>query len=340
MSDITKCLTDINDKKMDIISSELQYHYASYKKINIYNRKIKIPLQKIWIKTPTVKIFGTSFNRKMSKSNQLTVLLSPNMGEIKSFYFFIKRLEKKIKPILKTMINEDVKFRSCLSKKDNFDPLMNINMPCEKIGDCHEYLFQIYNQYNKRILINELKNGSYTSSFIELSEVWIKDNKAGINWNVLQLKVYPEFNFTKCYFDNDVKEEVQDKNNECFHCLYCPNAHVRTHYCNNTNNNNIFNKPQILNITKQQTFNKKITKQIVKKKEEPMRPISFMISKDALLDIKSKLKKSKIAGKKGFVSDFVEFKKELNTTKSKLVPPQILVSDILNAKSKLKKKSS
>jgi len=249
-SQIKDLLTDFcNDSLDGIIISDFQYHANKYKKINVYNNNVGKSLQKIWIRTPKMKVFkpilSSLFNNN-SQSISLAVLFSPNAGEIKKLYFFIKKLERHILTIIKNKTSQkNIKMKSSIKTSrpadsdklyNKFPPIMNIKMPFHKTGDnCFDFLFNVYNYLNQRIQIDSINSGSYVSSYIELSEVWINEKKEfGFNWNILQLKIYPEFDFSLCLFDDEICDEPVSNNqqpNECFHCLYCPNKHVRTHQC-------------------------------------------------------------------------------------------------------------
>jgi hypothetical protein len=236
---ISKLMTDyINDDLKGIINDEIQTHGYKYKKINIYNKKIQVPLQKIWIRIPKVKVFKPVFtsNNKQKKSLQLTTILGPKIGKVKKFYFFVKRLEKIVKMLIKKIngCNKNLQVKSAIRSVDNFDPVMNLRLPCKNTdSNCHEFLFHIYNHLNKRVNLDVINSGVYASAYIELSEVWLGENEFGFNWNVLQLKLYPNFDFNACLFiDEVIDDKSDDDTNECYHCLYCPNVHVRTHMCN------------------------------------------------------------------------------------------------------------
>lgn len=227
---ISEHITNLADDLSEIKLTEPMYHGQNYKKMDAYNNKINIPLQKIWLKLPKVKIFKPTFGYlKDKKSIQLTVILSPNVGEIKKFKLFIKKIERKIKNIMKS----NNTLRSSI-RSSKFDNIFDIKMPCHKFNDCYEFDFHIYNCNNKRISLHNLNSGTYITAFIELSEVWTNDSNIGFNWKILQMKVYPEFDFTKCLFEDDDISSESNIIEECYHCLYCPNRHVRTHFCNNT----------------------------------------------------------------------------------------------------------
>lgn len=251
----------LDDDLKNIINDDMQSYGKKYHKINIYNKNIKIPLQKIWLLLPQVKLFKPVFFSNNNYSVPLTVVLGPNVGNIKKFYMFIKKLERIITNIIKDITkNKNLQIKSCIRSAEGFPPIMHLKMPCNKINDnCYEFTFHIYNHINKRISLKNIEQGTYTTAFIELSDVWISESEYGFNWNILQMKLIPEFNFTTYLFKENTNNENKTKNNiieECYHCLYCPNAHVRTHMCVNENNIPIPPPPPPLFIS--QNITKKI----------------------------------------------------------------------------------
>jgi hypothetical protein len=228
---ISSRVTDYkNDKLTNII---YDYTSSSFKKVDIYNNSIYY-MQKIWIKTPIIKIFRPIYlpNEKCKNSVPLTLLLNTGVPDISLLHSFIKRMELKVSKIVKTATgNLKLKNKSSLKTIENFPPIFNINMPFTKIGDNYEFNFHIYNGSNQRINMDRLKNSVKTALYLELSNIWISETHFGYTWNVLQMKVYPEIVFKECLFDSD-DEDVCDKkkNDECYHCLYCPNNHIRTMY--------------------------------------------------------------------------------------------------------------
>ena len=238
-------LTDYTkDDLKNIINDNLQSYGKQYQKINIYNKNINVPLQKIWLLMPQVKIFkNVTFYANVKNTFPLTVMLGPNTGEIRKFYLFIKKIERHVQAIVKDITKKkSIQIRPATKSAEGFPPLMNLKMPSEKKGEnCYELKFQIYNGHGQRIAMNSLTQGSYASAFIELKDVWISETEFGFNWTILQLQVIPEFNFSEYMFKDKYDPEDDTINNvveECYHCMYCPNAHVRTHICNNSISNN------------------------------------------------------------------------------------------------------
>lgn len=238
-------LTDFSqDKLYNLLTDDLQSHGYKYHKINIFNKNIDSPMQKIWVRVPKVKIirpiFASSNSSGNNKSIPMTIILSPNTRTINRFYMFIKRIERRVIKIVHAATdNNKLVIKSSIRSSDGFDPMMCLRLPfrshVDKDDSCFEFSFHIYNHLNKRITPSRIQSGNFISAFIELSEVWIGEKEFGINWTVLQLKVYPDFNFNICLFDDELEEESTGQyNDECYHCLYCPNQHVRTHMCSSS----------------------------------------------------------------------------------------------------------
>lgn len=221
---INNRLTDhINDKLLNIV-----YDAPTSKTLNIYNNSIYY-MQKIWIRTPILKIFRPMYlpTDKCKKSVPLTLLLNDMVPEAIYLHTFIKRLELKITKQVKLITNNNkLKNKSALKNIENFPPIFNVNMPFNKLENGYEFNFHIYNAANQRINIESIKNGKSTSLYLELTSIWINDTHFGYNWNIMQMKLYPELEFNKCLFDDE--EVINNAPSECYHCLYCPNNHIRT----------------------------------------------------------------------------------------------------------------
>lgn len=273
-------LTDYFNDKLNNIVYDYVNNNTGYKKINIYNNSIYY-MQKIWIKTPILKIFRPIYlpNEKCKYSIPLTLLLPNTNKEMLHLHNFLKKVELKVSKIIKqTTSNKNLKLKSTIRNIDNFPPILYVEMPFTKLTDSmFEFNFQIYNSHNQRVNMDTLKNGVSTQIYMELSHVWISNDEYCPVWTVLQMKIYPELLFDKCLFadsdsesdsdndsDNDSdsdndnnkdsnsdddnknkkKNKKKDKkkdNNECYHCLYCPNHHVRTLYTFPNSNGNIGN---------------------------------------------------------------------------------------------------
>lgn len=222
MSSITNLLTDYNDKLNNIIIDKIQHYSPNYDKVNIYNTNKPSLLQKIWILTPKLKVVSIITKPNHKFYNVLPLRLLVSMADHKQFLLFIRRIEHKIGELItKTQI------KSRVEENNKKYCILNVNMP---YNGNNEFTFQIYNQNNQRIKASDIKSGCYVKCYLELSDVYINKDNYGCNWSVLQMKVYPEFNFSVCLFENDTTDTNNnpEEPEECYHCLYCPNNHVRT----------------------------------------------------------------------------------------------------------------
>lgn len=265
MEKIKPHLTDYEKDLLDgIYCSKMRYQSINYKSLNIYNRNIEIPEHKIWIAAPIMRLANPIFppNSKFNQSMPVTVFLNRINLLHRKFNKFIWQLEKKIATLVKNYdlvnVEQNVKHKiDKLNKKANkithkssikdYNGYKNLslNIPFHKVGDCYEFAIKIFNKYNDEMSLVNIPHGSKVLMFIELSNVWVSDTKCGFNWTILQMQVFPEFDFSICYFDKEEDDE-KNKQTECYHCLYCPNMHVRTHCCN-TNSQQIV-QPQIIHV--------------------------------------------------------------------------------------------
>jgi hypothetical protein len=245
MSSIKNVITNYKTDKLDSIvyDDRLKGNYLS---VDVYNNNINIPLTKIILLSPYLRIFRNSLRitDNMQYTIPLNVIVGENTNKIKSFRLFIKKLERQITDHIFSKIKKRKVKYSIKKLNKELAETMTINLPFTKKNNCYEFSFNIYDQNNSRVGIDQLNYGLTARSCIELDNVWIRDDKIGFNWVVKQMKICPNIDFTKCLFDEDEMTEI-GKPTECYHCLYCPN-YARTHYCVN-NNCDMNNNYQIIN---------------------------------------------------------------------------------------------
>lgn len=296
---INDFLTNFSDDDLSgIFISDTSYHTDKYDKINVFNKAIKSPMHKIWIKTPKLKIFN-NINPAFFNGNKnvtVSVLLSSHDPVTKKLYYFIKKLERKLFALIKDSFDvQNIKMKSSISSSPDYPPTFKLRLPYNKINDnTVDFDFHIYNWLNKRININSLHSGSFISSFIELSEIWINQDKFGFNWNVLQMKLYPQFDFSVCLFDDYVPDNNSPHdNNECYHCLYCPNKHVHTQFSHNCSSSSIppppppiHSLPSTPSIPKKHKININKNKNVVNNSNNNNKPSNFYLSIDLLKSVK------------------------------------------------------
>lgn len=240
MSGVNKFITDYRIDKLDGLFIDLeQITDSPYQIIQVFNNS-KGLMQKYWLKSPRLKLFRDTIplNRKFKNSIPLSVLLNIEDSEVRRFRNYIKKLERSI---IKT-INKKKKYLYSVKKiYDDLPEVFNMKMPFEKVENSLQFNFQIYNK-SRRVNIDKLMAGNNIAVFVELSNIWISNDKMGFNWNVLQMKVYPKYDFGNYQFSDEEDDEVEisDTVKECYHCMYCPNHHPRTgYYLNNETSSKI-----------------------------------------------------------------------------------------------------
>lgn len=215
MDNINNYLTSLHDDLLNLIHDDIQPYFSDYKKINVYNNNIKIPAQKIWIETPKLKMTGKLYlSNKQKQCGLLSLLLYELDPEIEKFKLFIENIEDKIFQIVDEISNKSLIFKSSIKHSDNYYPTLSIQLPLIKGNDDTEFLFNIYDSNNKQTSYEQLISGSFIKSFIELSDIWMNSLEFGLNWKVLQMKIYPEFNFKKCLFLNDTNDKIIKNSNK------------------------------------------------------------------------------------------------------------------------------
>lgn len=196
---LSSLITDYKNDKLDsLIYDKVESHYQKYKKINIYNKNINEPLQKIWLIVPKSKLFRPvkSQSKFFRSSLPMQITIDLKNAESRKFLKFIRKLERlTLKYINKIMTDNMIMRTSVRKKTESIPPIMTMNLPCKN----ESFACNVFNENNSKIDINCFES-CYVSSFIELSEVWIRENEFGFNWNVLQLKIYPIIDLTRCLF--------------------------------------------------------------------------------------------------------------------------------------------
>ena len=217
-NNIKHFITNFQDEKqLDLIHSKLEPHFYNYKKINLFNRALNQPLQKIWMVLERVKIFrhGTKVVNKGKASLPMWIVLHENNKEQKAFYEFIIKLESQIHSlIVKETKNDKIIAKSSLKKNENFPFTLQLVLPYEIKNNEPVFNFSIFNHNNQPIKFDSIGKRVTISAYIELSEIWISNLEYGYNWNILQMKVFPEFDFSKCLFINQITDNFTQPNEE------------------------------------------------------------------------------------------------------------------------------
>jgi hypothetical protein len=204
MTSIESHLTQISDDLVNLMTDDIQQYTGDYRKINIFNNNIKLPLQKIWLLTPKLKMLGNIYIvGKLKPVGSLSLILYEIDNEIKKFREFINKLELRMGEVIEQTLGYGLTLKSLIKTSDTFFP--SLTLPLNK-----KNIFDVNNEIIKHDCVD---SGSFVVTYIELSDVWLTNTVYGINLTVLQMKAYPEFDFTKCIFkDGPI---IQKRDREC-----------------------------------------------------------------------------------------------------------------------------
>ena len=179
---------------------------------NKYNMKCFLKKQdfsnRVIIQTPKLQL-------ESNINSGYLVMTKYNNKKYNKLLQFINKLETHVGNHIKN------KFKKKLQLYSNFidnDKLI-INIKDKNIP--------IFNKNNNLINYSDVNIYSNIICILELNHVWVDLNnkKFGLNWNVNQIKVYPELNYNICYIDDSDDETDNCKKiiNEFTvqNCLFC-----------------------------------------------------------------------------------------------------------------------
>ncbi len=207
MSNIESHLTSITDELTNLMSDDIQQYTGDYKKINIFNNNIKLPLQKIWLLTPKLKMLGNIYVLgKQKQVGSISLILYETDSEIRKFREFINNLEERMGEVVEENLGYSLTLKSLIKTSDTFFPSLTLQLPLNK-----KNMFDINNEIIKH---DSVDAGSFVIAYIELSDIWLSNSVYGINLTILQMKAYPEFDFTKCIFKDGPNLFTSKYNND------------------------------------------------------------------------------------------------------------------------------
>ena len=199
---IKKYLTNLDSTALNLYIGDIHIYFNEYQKILIYNKDIDLPLHKILIRTPKVKILN-QLSIENNISYRIQIVIAPMTPEKKKFIDFILKIEDIMDSKLNTLFEKKLNKRSALKEFNDYMAILELKTPLKQ----KQFGFKCFDLNNDNIDIIDIKNGSYIACYIELSEIWINDDDYGFNWNVMQMKNYGPINFNICLFDDENKED-------------------------------------------------------------------------------------------------------------------------------------
>lgn len=195
-------LTDINDGMIYLVTDNIKPYISNYKKMNIYNKNLKYPFHKIWLKTPKMKVSNVFVSEKNKQVGLLHVSLYNTDNETEKLQNYLVQLEEYIGTIIDK--DNELVCKSNVNYLYGAFPTLTLQLPIEKIIDkniilsCH-----IYDENNQRVNYNQVTNEHLVEAYVEVSDIWIRPGEYGINLKVLQMQTSIDFNFNICLFQDE-----------------------------------------------------------------------------------------------------------------------------------------
>tara|TARA_Y100000739_G_C20590200_1_gene457464 strand:+ start:657 stop:1550 length:894 start_codon:yes stop_codon:yes gene_type:complete len=131
-------------------------------------------------------------------------------------YDFIKNIETEASNIVKQNFKKKLILHSNITDDNKF--IVNINYTT----------IPIFNNKGNNINFDSVDISSDFICLMKLQSVWVDLNKKkfGLNWNICQIKVYPELDYNVCYIEDSDDEDIDNKKNivnefVVQRCLFC-----------------------------------------------------------------------------------------------------------------------
>ena len=196
--------TDLNKHSVDL--SEI-YEYKNNYKLNCFINK-----KSIFLKTPKVPLHSNI------ESGYIVIDLNNTSAKIDSFIDFIKKIEIEVGDKIKLKFKKKFKLHSnFVGDKDNVKYIFKNN----------DKNMNIFDKNKKTIPKTGVEIYSDIILLIKLQDIWINTEKRqyGLNWNVFQCRVFPQFDYNKCIIidsDNDEDPGEEIKNEIIVQkCVFC-----------------------------------------------------------------------------------------------------------------------
>ena len=208
----------------DIVLSEFDFNDISFsrpdhisKKITLFNVKYKS--KKFIIQTPKLITHAPIFHtNNCSGSMKFSIYNSTFCPISKKFLKNIESIDKFIKSKASyfwekcNRSKNNRKFVSSIYTKPNINPSFYCNIQMYR----YQPTISIFDHNKNPQPFNYLIPYSKAYSLIMLESVWVKSGKIGLNWTVLQMKVYlPMYKINECLIrdEEDIENDIINANN-------------------------------------------------------------------------------------------------------------------------------
>lgn len=195
-------LTDINDGMIHLVTDNIKPYISNYKRMNIYNKNLKFPFHKIWLKTPKMKVSNVFVSEKNKQVGLLHVSLYSTDEDTEKLQNYLVQLEEYVGTIIDS--ENELVCKSNINYLYGAFPTLTFQLPIEKIEEkniklsCH-----IYDENNEKVNYHQVTNEHLVEAYIEVSDIWIRPGEYGINLKVLQMQTSTDFNFDVCLFQDE-----------------------------------------------------------------------------------------------------------------------------------------
>jgi len=210
---------------------------------DLFKKSIKYNQNNLFIQTPVLYI---PFDINNYNKLDISFLNLDKDMEIKLFYDLVNSISNKILNL--KSLKDKIFISSIKSKNSIFPERLRLNIIDRKI-------IKLYNESKEQITFNELKNKTYAKFIICPKDIWITNNKFGINWNIIQIKLY----FRTDYFPKEfifLEDDTNINNNNIYEKYFkmlkrgVPKDAVKQKLLLDNLDPSIIDKPKLFNTKK------------------------------------------------------------------------------------------
>lgn len=164
-------------------------YYKDYKKTLVLTKNKK----KITILTPyMIMPYNIKDNQNKIADTMCLSFIKNGDSDIGKLFKFYVEFEKFVEKTIKKKFSKNFKykfpkFKPSVYKKNN-SSFLSINLPFNIHDNSKFYKCKVINPLNEKIDIKEIGRDDKVSVLLELSDIWMRDDDFGCNWTVLLIK--------------------------------------------------------------------------------------------------------------------------------------------------------
>jgi len=143
-------------------------------------------------------------NNKQYNNVSLSTYHKPAQSSKQRFIKLIRDIDKKMIQEL-CLLKKNINYKKKILYKKSYvsqNKYIYYNFPLQYYNK--KLVCNIYDEHKQLQTLDYIENGCDVYSILWLKNMWLKDNKAGLNYIIIQLKVYkPIVSITKCIIIED-----------------------------------------------------------------------------------------------------------------------------------------